>query len=131
MYQNHRHVQSTKKTESQAMPDWYWKKGLHDAHILGAVVFTPNQVAASNHIANGLELLLDSSIAMFDTDICTIRFYNYKEITPEISLTDSWWKEDSVLKNGNKFILQLKLMKQNRQYVYQLRFEKCEVIRSQ
>lgn len=129
MYQNHRYIQDQKMNELKTMPDWYWKKGLHDAHILGEVVLTRDQLDASGYIANGIELRLDSSMAMFDTEICAIRFFNYKELTPEIPLADSWWTEDTLLKKGNKFLLQLKVLKQKQWYVYQLRFEACEVIR--
>ncbi len=111
------------------MPEWYWEKGLHDAHILNKTILTTDQLPTLGYTANGLELRLDSSMALFDTKVCAIRFYNYKELTPDISLEDSWWIEDFVSKKGNKFLLQLRVLQKKKWCTYHLRFETCEVIR--
>lgn len=117
------------KTYPFPTPEWYWKKGLHDAHILNKILLPTDELPTTGYIANGLELRLDSSMALFDTKVCAIRFYNYKELTSEVLLEDSWWTEDLISREGNKFLLQLRVLQKKKWDTYRLRFESCEVIR--
>ena len=58
---------------------FYWENGLHDADIIDFKEITFNyNVKDKNPIRNCLELIIDSSHALFNTRIKGIKLYNYK-----------------------------------------------------
>ena len=61
------------------LPDWYWKRGLHDAKILSVceLEFAPDW-KEKRPKRNCLEIQLDSKNALFEQDIETISLYNYR-----------------------------------------------------
>ncbi len=88
-------------------PDWYWKAGLHDAHILSVSEkeLIPDYKDKQPKW-NCLEILLDSKNAIYENDVKKLRLYNYKIKTPDFdikSLEKNWWMSDSIEKqeNGN------------------------------
>lgn len=60
-------------------PDWYWKRGLHDAVILAVeeLEFIPDW-NEKHPRRNCLVLRLDSRHALFDTTVKRISLYNYR-----------------------------------------------------
>ena len=73
-------------------PEWYWTKGLHDAGITEVesfeFPFDYNKFIGqkSKYDRNLLKLKIDSKGAIYDTSVKEIHFYNYKILTPDISL---------------------------------------------
>ena len=109
-------------------PEWYWKKGLHDAHVVGisSQVFRYDSILrASNYV----EIKLDASQAMFDTTIKTIKLYNCKVLTPEFDIEGMWWVRDKLYTSGEKYVLEIELRSLKIQCNYVLRFDYCEVER--
>ena len=113
-------------------PSWYWAKGLHDAQIICKLpcIIDYSHLSKSNlQIRNGLEICLDSSKAMFDSTIKLLRFYNFKEITPDIDIDGWWWESDSIKKVGSKYILEINIFRLMSRRKYIIQFETCDVLR--
>ena len=110
---------SKKGTEHYAqLPDWYWKRGLHDAKILSVCELELVPDWKEKHPKrNCLEILLDGKNALFETNIKKISLYNYritdmkmnaaKPITLE-AFRNVYWLGDSIdrLEDG-KFLLEI------------------------
>ena len=110
---------SKKGTEYYAqLPDWYWKRGLHDAKILSVCEMELVPDWKEKHPKrNCLEFLLDGKNALFETNIKKISLYNYritdmnmngvKPITLEV-FRNVYWLGDSIdrLEDG-KFLLEI------------------------
>ena len=109
-------------------PDWYWVRGLHDAQITSRL-FLQFEYAASTQYRNCLELTIDSNNAMFDTSIKAIKFFNCKELTPDIAVESSWWVRDNVDRVDKKYVARIELLSQKHTFTYAIRFEHCEVLR--
>lgn len=112
------------------MPEWYWRRGLHDACILCKKYVNRSEISKNHRITNALELTIDSTQAMFDTSVSAIRFFNYKELTPNINLLNSWWVSDRLSYHDGKYILEISLRLMNCSIRYDIRFEHCEVVRN-
>ena len=88
-------------------PSWYWKHGLHDAKILNVEDFGEGvDRRRGRYYRNCLVLSLDSSGAIYESNIESVIFYNYevKKADASISkLLQTWWMSDSLeqLLNGN------------------------------
>ena len=73
---------------------------------------------------------------MFDTSVKEIRFYNYKALTPEISLENRkvmWWLSDRLVVCDRNFVLEIDLCDVDaypEDFTYKIKFERAEVIRS-
>lgn len=73
---------------------------------------------------------------MFDTSVKEIRFYNYKVLTPEISLENRkvmWWLSDRLVVCDRNFVLEIGLCDVDaypEDFTYKIKFERAEVIRS-
>lgn len=76
-------------------PEWYWKKGLHDAHVVGisSQVFGYDPILRASNYA---EIKLDASQAMFDTTIKAIKLFNCKVLTPGLDIEGMWWVRDKL-----------------------------------
>ncbi|MBR4077201.1 MAG: hypothetical protein IKK17_01200 [Oscillospiraceae bacterium] len=110
---------SKKGTEYCAqLPDWYWKRGLHDAKILSVCEMELVPDWKEKHPKrNCLEILLDGKNALFETNMKKISLYNYritdmnmngvKPIILEV-FRNVYWLGDSIdrLEDG-KFLLEI------------------------
>ena len=99
-------------------PDWYWKKGLHDAAILSVceLELVPDWKERYPK-RNCLEILLNGKHALFETNIKKISLYNYRIVDMKLNATepitleafrDVYWLGDSIeqLKDG-KYLLEI------------------------
>lgn len=114
------------------VPDWYWIGGLHDALLLGkqpCPVAEEPMPEGCKFLHNCLELQLDAAQAMFDRRITALKFYNFKELTPEVSLDGCWWVSDRLTQAGGKYCLEVQLRHRTGLRQYQIRFEVCRVLR--
>jgi len=87
-------------------PDWYWKKGLHDAEVLSVceLELAPDWKEKQPK-RNCLEILLDGKNALFETNIKRISLYNYCIVGIKMNATEPitleafrnvWWLGDSI-----------------------------------
>ena len=123
-------------------PDWYWATGLHDAGIVGVesfeFPFDYNKFVGqkSKYNRNLLKLKIDSKGAIYDTSVKEIHFYNYKILTPDISLENRkiiWWLADRLIANDNNFVLEIDLQDFNaypEDFTFKIKFERIEVVRT-
>ena len=118
------------------LPVWYWKRGIHDAEILD-VWELENGVdkKRGKYYRNCLVLSLDSSGAIYETDIKKIIFYNYevKVSNAPISqlLPKTWWMGDTIeqLSNGN-YLLNFEVSLENDNRLnFSMEFEYVQVER--
>ena len=121
-------------------PEWYWAGGLHDAGITAIETFEfpfdYNKFIRqkSKYDRNLLKLTIDSKSALYDTSVHEIRFYNYKILTPDISLENRkiiWWLSDRLIENDNDFVLEIDLQDFDsypEDFTFKIRFERAEVI---
>lgn len=90
----------------RSFPDWYWKKGLHDAEVLSITETELNpDCSLPNPKYNCLEICLDAEGTMFEQDIRKIRFYNYKikECDVPFSRPEKlWWMHDDLTQISDK-----------------------------
>lgn len=134
------------KRNSQAQspespPDWYWVKGLHDAHITLVESFEfPFDYdrftrEKNTYDRNCLTLTLDTAGAMFDTSVKAIRLYNYKYLPPETALEGHgtlWWIGDRLTVSDGRFELEIHLYDGEdfpEELTVRIRFERAEVER--
>lgn len=117
---------------SDKLPDWYWAKGLHDAQITERKYYPPEKLCISGiskYLRNCLEIHLDATQALFDISVKAIRFYNYKELTPDVVIEGSWWVTDAISQIEKKFTLEITCFNGKCEVCYMIRFEKCEIVR--
>lgn len=128
---NRKHLKNNIGYDMNDIPSWYWSMGLHDAQIIAKSYYVFDYI---NHpqtqYRNRIELKLDSTQAMFDTSIKTVKFYNCEEMTPDIDIENMWWVRDTITTDNNKFVAKIKLFSQKHTYLYIICFEHCEVDRT-
>jgi len=96
------------------LPDWYWKRGLHDAVILSVseCKLVPNYKEKKPKY-NCLEIKLDSKNALYERNIKAIRLYNYKIKTPDLdihSFDEPWWMWDTMKELDNqRYLLNIEI----------------------
>jgi hypothetical protein len=122
-------------------PDWYWVKGLHDAHITLAEAFEfPFDYNRFTREKNSydrscLTLTVDASGAMFDTSVKVIRLYNYKYLSPDAMLEGHgtlWWIGDRLTISDGRFELEIDLYDGEgfpEEFTVRVRFDRAEVER--
>ncbi len=126
-------------------PEWYWKKGLHDAFVVGVEAyefpFDYNQSAGqkSRYDRNVLTLKLDAKGAMFDFCVQEIRFFNYKILPESFDLTSidltgkrkMWWLADKLTEENGHYVLDILLDATSypESFHLKLRFDRAEVDR--
>ena len=122
-------------------PDWYWTNGLHDACIVEVEFFDfpfdYNKFVGekSKYNRNLLVLKINAKGALYDTSVEEIRLYNYKILTPDISLEGRktiWWLADRLSENENHYILEIDLQDFNalpEDFTFKIKFERAEVKR--
>lgn len=125
----------------ESPPDWYWVKGLHDAHITLVESFEfpfdyDRYTREKNtYDRNCLALTLDAAGAMFDTSVKAIRLYNYKYLSPETTLEGHgtlWWIGDRLTVSDGRFELEIDLYDGEafpEEFTVRVRFERAEVER--
>lgn len=122
-------------------PAWYWTKGLHDAAIIGVEAFEfpfdYNKFVEekSQYNRNLLVLKINASGALYDTTIEEIRLYNYKILTPDVSLENRkaiWWLADQLNEQNGCYVLKIRLQDLDsypEDYVFTIKFDRAEVKR--
>ena len=122
-------------------PDWYWVKGLHDAHITLAEAFEfPFDYSRFTREKNTcdrncLALTVDASGAMFDASVKAIRLFNYRYLSDSPTLEGRgplWWISDRLTDRGDHFELEIDLYDGEgfpEDLTVKIRFERAEVDR--
>ncbi len=112
-------------------PAWYWSLGLHDAKITRVSFFElPFDYKKKDSKRNCFELLLDASGAIYDTQITSIRLYNYKISSGNADIQGQWWMCDSLSFDSGKHILYLTTTdSKDNHYEIVVRFDDAEVVR--
>ncbi len=106
---------------------FYWQKGLHDAEITDCREITFDyDVKEKNPIRNCLELIIDSTHALYDTTIKVIKLYNYKILSELKNPKKIWWKDDKLETKDKNFILTIY---GHSHETFIVKFDKGEVIR--
>ena len=106
---------------------FYWGNGLHDADIVDCKEITFNyNVKDKNPVRNCLEFIIDSSHALFDTNIKGIKLYNYKILSDLKNPKNLWWKEDKLETKDNKLILTIY---GHNDEIFIVKFDKGETIK--
>ena len=123
------------KESLKKLPAWYWKLGLHDAHILEALELGDGiDKKRGKYYRNCLVLSLDCSGAMYEFYIKKIIFYNYEVRMSDasvLSLSKTWWMCDTIeqLSNGN-YLLSLEVDPENGdRWHFSIEFEYVDVER--
>lgn len=123
------------KESLKKLPAWYWKHGLHDAHILDTLELGNGiDKKRGKYYRNCLVLSLDSSGAIYERNIERIIFYNYevrKADVPISNLSQTWWMCDSIerLSNGN-YLLDFEVDPENGdKWFFSIEFEAIDVNR--
>ena len=92
------------------IPNWYWKKGLHDAKITGWQFENFDyDYSQRNPIRNCITVELDSRMALFDTTLKTIKFVNAKIIQGDTQCVNWFWKDDIVQKTYKGYEIEITL----------------------
>lgn len=114
-------------------PDWYWKKGLHDAQVTHVEI---KENPTDYRHRNSLILHLDASQAMFDTGITAMELRNYKILLDESSIggypdggiVGCYWMQDVLTWEKGKYILDILLLGED-DFHFIVRFEEALVHR--
>jgi hypothetical protein len=122
-------------------PEWYWVRGLHDAHISLTesfeFPFDYNRFTRekNSYDRNCLTLTVDAAGAMFDTSVKSIRLYNYVYLTPEATLEGHgtlWWISDRLTVRDGRFELEIDLYDGEsfpKEFTVGIQFDRAEVDR--
>ena len=125
----------------QNPPEWYWANGLHDAGIIGVEVFEfpfdyNKFVGEKNkYNRNLLVLKINAQGALYDNSVEEIHLYNYKILTPDISLESRktiWWLSDRLTEQENYYILEIDLQDFDsfpEDFTFKIKFDRAEVKR--
>ena len=123
------------------LPDWYWKKGLHDATILSVCELELAPDWKEKHPKrNCLEILLNGKNALFETNINRISLYNYRIVDMKMNATEPttlkafqniYWLGDSIeqLEDGG-YLLEIECTDSHSNLMYlTVKFEIAEIER--
>ena len=125
----------------EKLPEWYWVNGLHDAGIIEVEAFDfpfdYNKFVGekNSYDRNLLVLKINAKSALYDTSVREIHFYNYKVLTPDISLEGRktiWWLTDRLTVNENYYTIEIDLQDFDaypEDFTFKIKFEKAEVKR--
>ena len=95
-----------KKTNT--FPDWYWKKGLHDARILHAEeLLFPCDYKNARPERTAFKLHLNAQNAIFETKIKNITLYDYQILSEFESLDGVYWLSDTLTEENGRYILEI------------------------
>ncbi|MBR6513265.1 MAG: hypothetical protein IKT46_00385 [Clostridia bacterium] len=75
----------------ESLPEWYWKRGIHDAKI--TMIYEDFEKGRKF-----LDIHINAAGAIFEQDITKIRLYDHKIISPDnIGVLDGgFWLSDSI-----------------------------------
>ena len=112
------------------IPEWYWKRGLHDARIVSVT----KKESSWNPIDTQLILIIDCDGVIGEGDITQIKFKQIR-IKPndfDINLLNQgWWLSDELTFKGDHYSLELKFDTQKcKTKRVELLFENAEVTRT-
>lgn len=122
-------------------PEWYWVNGLHDAGIVSVekieFPFDYNKFVGekSKYNRNLLVLKINAKGALFDNSVEEIRIYNYKILTPDISIENRktiWWLTDRLSEEDNHYVLEIDLQDFDsypEDFTFKIKFDRAEVKR--
>mgnify|MGYP003307114111 CR=1 FL=1 len=122
-------------------PEWYWVSGLHDACIVGVesfeFPFDYNKFVGekNKYDRNLFAIKINAKGALYDNTVKEIRFFNYKVLTDQITLTDRgkiWWMADKLVDHGDYYTLEIELQdfdSDPEDFTYKIKFERAEVDR--
>ncbi len=126
---------------TQDPPEWYWASGLHDAAITGVETYEfpldYNKFVGEKSSCNRnlLVLKIDAKGALYDNSVGVIHFYNYKILTPDISLENRktiWWLADRLSEQDSHYVLEIDLQDFDsypEDFTFKIKFERAEVKR--
>ena len=123
------------KARKSSFPEWYWPSGLHDAVILSAAEFElpPNYKDRFPRF-NCLEILLDSSDAIYTRDIQALRLYNYKIRTPDVSICQphelDWIGDRLTTLDNGRYQLDIEIRGYKHNVHFIVEFQQIEVDRT-
>ena len=112
-------------------PEWYWRRGLHDAQILTADALELDyDYRQRNPVRNCFRLQLDAAGALFDREVRTISFYNYRILRPA-PLEGAFWMGDFLRRDGQRYVLDITVTDLDQEeFTFSIRFESAGVTRA-
>ena len=125
----------------QNPPEWYWINGLHDAGIVRVEIFEfpfdyNKFVGEKNkYNRNLLVLKINAQGALYDNSVEEIHLYNYKILTPDISLENRktiWWLADRLIEQDDHYLLEMDLQDFDsfpEDFTFKIKFDRAEVKR--
>ncbi len=112
------------------LPDWYWDMGLHDATIKKITFQSLDyDYTKAKPIRNYLLIELDSSNALFDTHVKSIKLYNAKIVAGAVDISGYWWVDDQLISNKNNYTLTIYTRNKRGKSTIQIAFDNAEVFR--
>lgn len=116
--------------ESGKNPDWYWKRGLHDAEITGVEERELDyDYTQPNPVRSCMTIRLDAKNAMFDIGVTAIHLYNYKVVRDESGtggygdgLEGCYWMQDRLRFENGKYCLEITALGEE-DFLYVVRFD--------
>ena len=109
-------------------PNWYWNTGLHDAEIISAEhLALPYNYKEKDPIRNSLKLCLNTSGALYNREIKSITFLNYKVLTPDVEVEKTYWLQDVLKYKNDKFVLDITITDCNRESIFTVIFDDAKV----
>ena len=125
----------------QNPPEWYWINGLHDAGIVGVEIsefpfdYIKFVVEKNKYNRNLLVLKINAKGALYDNSVEEIHLYNYKILTPDISLENRktiWWLADRLIEQDDHYLLEIDLQDFDsfpEDFTFKIKFDRAEVKR--
>ena len=119
--------------QSGKNPHWYWRKGLHDAEITHVDITEPPKDFRQRP---GLILHLESSQAMFDSEVTASELHNFKILLdesptggyPDSGISGCYWMQDVLTWDNGKYLLNIALLGED-DFHFVIRFEEAQVHR--
>lgn len=104
-------------------------RGLHDAMIT-KISFHPldYDFTKPKPIRNFILIELDSSNALFDTHIKTIKLYNAKIVAGTVDASGYWWVTDELISNKNSYTLTVQIRNRKEKSTIIITFDDAEVL---
>ena len=111
-------------------PDWYWKKGLHDAQIL----YTEELQLPYDYInrvseCTAFRFYINSRKAIFENKIKSITLYNYKIFSESYDLKNVYWLSDILTKQSSGYVLEILFysLEDRDEFTFMISFETAEI----
>lgn len=108
----------------------YLGKGLHDAEVLKI-----NEIQLlydyheKNPRRNYLEIELNSSQALFDSNVKAVRLYNYKILEGDLDLIGAWWLDDQIIPQESSLIVKIQFRSQSAIHKLTVKCSEYELIK--